>query len=250
MLTLYQFPFSHYCEKARWALDYKGIAYTPRNLLPGPHLRVTRKLAPRSSVPILVDGDTVVQDSKNIIDFLEQRSPLPSLTPTHPERRSQALEWEAYLDREIGVPLRAWFYFHLLPQRRRAIAFWTQGGPRYGRLLYAFIFPVVRRATRRMLQIEPEHAARCEQRWLAALQRLNETVALRRFLVEGGFSRADLTAAALLSPLWNEGLPTASLRELWPEPVLALREARLGDPALLWVAGLYRDFRKPAARQS
>jgi Glutathione S-transferase, N-terminal domain len=27
MIQLYQFPFSHFCEKARWALDYKSIAY-------------------------------------------------------------------------------------------------------------------------------------------------------------------------------------------------------------------------------
>jgi glutathione S-transferase len=38
MITLYQFQFSHYCEKARWALDYKGLAYAPKNLLPGPGL--------------------------------------------------------------------------------------------------------------------------------------------------------------------------------------------------------------------
>jgi len=25
MIKLYQFQFSHYCEKMRWALDYKGI---------------------------------------------------------------------------------------------------------------------------------------------------------------------------------------------------------------------------------
>ena len=27
MITLYQFQFSHFCEKARWALDYKGVPY-------------------------------------------------------------------------------------------------------------------------------------------------------------------------------------------------------------------------------
>ena len=37
MIELYQFPLSHFCEKARWALDYKSIAYRPVNLLPGFH---------------------------------------------------------------------------------------------------------------------------------------------------------------------------------------------------------------------
>src|SRR6187397_1382247 len=62
MTTLYQFEFSHFCEKARWALDYKGLAHERRNLLPGLHARVARKLASNSSLPILVDNGAVVQD--------------------------------------------------------------------------------------------------------------------------------------------------------------------------------------------
>jgi hypothetical protein len=49
MIELYQFPFSHYCEKVRWALDYKGIAYRTVNLLPGFHFRYLAKLAPNIS---------------------------------------------------------------------------------------------------------------------------------------------------------------------------------------------------------
>src|SRR5882762_1573570 len=48
MFKLYDFRSSHYSEKARWALDFKGIPYAPRHLLPGFHMRTTRKLAPRS----------------------------------------------------------------------------------------------------------------------------------------------------------------------------------------------------------
>ena len=55
MISLYQFEFSHFCEKARWALDYKGLAHARENLLPGLHTRVARKLAPNSSLPILAE---------------------------------------------------------------------------------------------------------------------------------------------------------------------------------------------------
>src|SRR4029078_1155150 len=44
MFELYDFTFSHYSEKARWALDFKGVPYTPRHLSPGFHMRTTRKL--------------------------------------------------------------------------------------------------------------------------------------------------------------------------------------------------------------
>lgn len=54
MMKLYQFTFSHYCEKARWALEYKGIAYQPVNLLPGSHLRTMQKLTPKERPPGVV----------------------------------------------------------------------------------------------------------------------------------------------------------------------------------------------------
>jgi len=49
MLKLYTFNISHFSEKARWALDYEGIAYEERVLLPGPHQLVTRRIARRYS---------------------------------------------------------------------------------------------------------------------------------------------------------------------------------------------------------
>ncbi|HKX12345.1 MAG TPA: glutathione S-transferase N-terminal domain-containing protein, partial [bacterium] len=41
---LYQFPISHYCEKARWALAFKEIPYRIVNLAPGLHFRRTRNM--------------------------------------------------------------------------------------------------------------------------------------------------------------------------------------------------------------
>ena len=85
MFELYDFKFSHFSEKARWALDFKGVPYTPHHLLPGFHLRTTRKLAPRSSVPILKTDDAVIQGSTQIIDYLDQTFPDRSLTPPDPQ---------------------------------------------------------------------------------------------------------------------------------------------------------------------
>ena len=43
MIELYQFPISHFCEKIRWTLDYKGLSHKTRNLLPGLHVLKTKK---------------------------------------------------------------------------------------------------------------------------------------------------------------------------------------------------------------
>jgi glutathione S-transferase len=52
MLKLYTFNLSHFSEKARWTLDYEGISYEERVLLPGPHQLVTRRIARRTHVPV------------------------------------------------------------------------------------------------------------------------------------------------------------------------------------------------------
>ena len=68
-LVLYQFPISHFCEKARWALDYKGLDYTTKNLLPGLHVKTTKKLAARSSVPGTFAGDPVASSRYPRLDL-------------------------------------------------------------------------------------------------------------------------------------------------------------------------------------
>ncbi len=115
MLTLYQFTFSHFCGKARWALDYKGLPYTPRNLLPGLHRRVVLRLARKSTVLLLIDNGEIIQGSTEIIDHLDGRYPEYPLTPATDPQAKESREWEAYLDDEVGVPLRLWGYYHLLP---------------------------------------------------------------------------------------------------------------------------------------
>src|SRR5436190_1646821 len=36
--VLWQFKYSHYNEKARWALDFKRVTHVRQSLLPGPHI--------------------------------------------------------------------------------------------------------------------------------------------------------------------------------------------------------------------
>lgn len=58
---LYEFPHSHFCEVARWALAYKGVSYPSEYLLPGFHILKIKRIAKESSVPVLVDRSQVVQ---------------------------------------------------------------------------------------------------------------------------------------------------------------------------------------------
>jgi glutathione S-transferase len=201
MITLYQFPCSHFCAKVRWALAYKAIRYRAVNLLPGFHIRTVRTRAARTTVPVIEHDGIAVQDSAAIVTYLDRTFPERPLTPTTAAAASEALEWERYLDAELGVTLRLWFYHHTLPDRRRTLSFILEGAPWYGRPLFTVMFPKLRRTMRRYLRIDAANAAAAERAMGVVFDRLDAQIATREFLAGDSFSRADLTAAALLSPL-------------------------------------------------
>lgn len=74
-MKLLVFPHSHYCEKARWALDHKGLAFAEVPLMPGFHMSTVRRYASDTCVPVLLNDGMAVQGSSEIIDYLEQQFP-------------------------------------------------------------------------------------------------------------------------------------------------------------------------------
>lgn len=245
MDTLYQFPFSHFCEKARWALDYKERPYTVKNLLPCLHTVTTRRLGPKTCVPILVTKYGPIQESAAIIDYLDRIAPAPLLTPRDPELARQARQWETYLDEEIGVTLRCWFYFYCLPKRELALKLMLRGLPWYAPSLYELIFPLVCKSIINNLQINSESANDAARRMGEAFMRINRQLEHGRFLVGGAFSRADLTACAHLAPLC---LPNQDVFKMLPGPILNFRQMHVDQPFFRWMVGMYRKYRgnKPA----
>lgn len=108
---------SLYTGKVRAYLDFKAIPYT--------ELLATREvyrdvIVPRTGVrfiPILIsDDDTAVQDSTEIIKFLEARHPEPSIHPAGPLQCWVALMLEAYADEWLVMP--AMHYRWNVPENR------------------------------------------------------------------------------------------------------------------------------------
>ena len=243
MLTLYQFPFSHFCEKACWALDRKRQPYRVINLLPALHLLWSQRMASASSLPILRDGAYIVQDSSAIIDYLDLRWPQQGLTPTDVALARQAREWEPWLGDEIGVPLRLWFYSHVLRQRQYAMAFLLRGASRGQGVVFQALFGLIRHAMFYKMQINPHSAVAALPRLERALDTLEATLQGREYLVGDTFSRADLTAASLLWPMlpWN-GDETA-MQACLPEVIRQWRQDFVQRPLYDWLQRTYRLHR-------
>ena len=200
MLTLYQFPISHYCEKIRWALDHKQLQYEIRNLLPGLHSLKTTKIAKRSSVPVLLHDENIVQGSSDIITYLDEKFPQQSLTPKDVQLKDEALEWEKYVDEEIGVHIRRCCYHILLEHPNIVISFFTQDGPWYGKYILPLMFPKLKIKMRELMKINEETTQASRQHLGTAIDKLYLHLQNNKFLVGNEFTRADLAAASLLAP--------------------------------------------------
>lgn len=245
--TLYQFPISHYCEKARWLLDAKGLPYTLQNLMPGAHRRTTLRMAKgRGSVPVLVDGDVALGDSTEIALYLERTYPSPPLLPPQGPERDRVLELEDYFD-EVGVHVRRWAYGQII-----------QGGANLGLLMFReystprrwlgrMIAPVIKAVLQRTYRIYPPKVEESRMKMLAGLDRLERELQNdpSRYLVGSSLTLADITAASLLSPIARlEGSPYAPRAEMPPpKAIIQMAEELRARPAGQWLRRLYQQDR-------
>lgn len=106
MLELYQFELSHYSEKVRFILDYKGLAYRKFEVTPGVGQIDLYRMSGQRQVPVLKDGSEVIADSTAIADYLERQYPDRPLIPTDPKLRGLTLLIEQWADESIGLNAR------------------------------------------------------------------------------------------------------------------------------------------------
>lgn len=241
MLILYQFPISHYCEKIRWALAFKKLEYQTKNLLPGLHALVTKKLSADPSVPILAHDDKIIQNSSDIISYLDTVFPQHLLTPEQDKLRQEALEWERYVDKEIGIHIRRYLYATLLEHPSVVIPFFTQGSAWYGPVLCRMIFPLVRKRMREMMNIKQSTARLSRNRLERAIDKLYSHLQGQKYLVGDRFTRADLAAASLLAPICKPEKYGLDWPRRYPHELEAMIEGNAEK--IQWVANLYKEHR-------
>ncbi len=241
--VLWQFRQSHYNEKARWALDYKGVAHARRSLLPGLHIPRVLWMTGQKSMPVVVLNGRAIADSTRIIGALEDAYPDPPLYPHDSGARQRALELEEFFDEELGPHIRRAVFYDLLPDADYTSALMTVECPPVTRTLYRMIFPAVRAIMRTDMRIDEKSAALGRARVLAALDRIEAELQPSGYLVGDRFSVADLTAAALLSPLVQPHEYPYALPGPLPEPVASFRAALAARAGFQWAAEMYRRHR-------
>jgi glutathione S-transferase len=247
--VLWHLKVSHYNEKARWALDYKGIPHIRRAITPGRHRAVAERLTGRrtSTLPVLLLGRETIGDSTRIIEALERRYPNPALYPADPDARQHALDLEDFFDEELGPYVRLLVIHHMLPDAGLTLGAFMPDLAGVRRRAALGMFPAVRRRFVADLGITPESVDLAWRKVRAAGRRFEAELQLGRYLVGDEFTVADLTLAALASP--------AAAPEQFPYPqpqrghalLAPVRDALAEYGILDWTYTIYERHRGSSA---
>jgi glutathione S-transferase len=243
---LITFAASHFCEKARWALDWHGIAYEEIGWPPGLHRILAKRCGAKyTTVPILLDGQDVIQGSGAIIDWAENKVENRGRSLTPKAGLTETKEIEARVDEIIGIHVRRLAFAELLPNYSHLVKpalFYRASGWR--RLVGNMMWPVAWRIMMLMYEIGPGAASESRSKLEAEFDWLDCKLADgRAYLVGDRFSRADLTVASLLANFARPKELPVHHGMTGPE-ALAADVARWSErPVMRWVNRQYEMHR-------
>jgi len=236
---LVTFGISHYCEKARWALDWHGIDYEEVSWAPGLHQIFAKRCgAEGTALPILLLDESIIQGSDKIIDWADKNTPHKNRTLTHSDSRTI----ERRADDAMSVHIRRLSFARMLPQSAHLVkpAF-LQHTTVPHRLAGSMMWPVAVRVMMRAYDVTTQASAESRDRLNVELDWVESMLSDgRRYLAGNSFSRADIAVA---TPLAHIARPAEHGR-FYPMP---LNETLKDDyalwldrPAISWVRDLYR----------
>lgn len=198
-LELHDNPFSPYAFKVRAVLYEKQVDFEQHELQHGADRERLLRLNPRGEVPVLLDQQQVIADSKVICAYLEQRFPEPELVPKDALLAARCRYLELKIDTEIDACL--------------------------------FVLAVIRHTRRDALHAVPEALQRCKE-LLASHYAFLERELMGRDWFLGTFSLVDIALTPHLLGAAFFGYPPGPERpalSAWLERVRqrpSLRRAR------------------------
>jgi glutathione S-transferase len=241
-LSLYGMSYSPYSEKARWALDHHRVAYEWHEHVPMIGERKLRKVAGANggkvSVPLAVEGGTVLRDSLSIAKHAERVGKGARLFANE----AAVATWAARSDEAIDAA-RVLLLQRILDDRealRESLPSWVPGP------LRGLSTPIAARATRHLVRkygtggVDPAAATAKLREVLGAMRKVLGS----RSTILDGFSYADMAMAVVLqmiAPVAKEYIALGpARRRAWTEPALASEYADL----VAWRDALYAKRRR------
>jgi glutathione S-transferase len=222
-------PQSHFCEKARWALDRAKIPYREEAHLPMFHLPATLLRGGKQTVPVLKSRIGTFDDSTNVLHYVD--SFLDEKQKLFPADGSKDIaRLENHFDEVLGPAGRIWVYWHLLPEKELSISIVENTVPAYQAKIGRALFGVVRAMMKRKMKLNAETAANGLEKVRDVFDEVGRLLADGRpFLTGDRFTAADLTFASLAAIVTlpaEYGGPLPTLENAPPKMQETVKELR------------------------
>jgi glutathione S-transferase len=247
--TLITIPISHYCEKARWALERAGIPYRERAHMQILHWVAVKRAGGGMTAPVLVTGEgRVLPESDEIVAWADtQVEPGRRLIPSERALADEVRALERDYDARLGPEGRRWMYNEMRGCRDLVIKYGPTGVPAWERRALPLAWPVASRVLARYLDITPALAAHSLAEVRATFDEVAERLSDgRRYLAGDRFTAADLTFAALSASVLmppEYGVPLPQPDELPAAMAVVVRELR-EHPAGEHALRMFREERR------
>lgn len=201
MRTLYQFPLSHFCEKARWLLDHKELDYVAHNLMPGVHRAFAQLKTGQNKLPILRDQDHWVADSTQIAFYLDATYPEHSLIRPDVKLREDALEINE-LSIELGQHVRRWGLAHVLNESEESLDILI-GEKGYLRQFEKYSKPIMKSLVSKGLKLDEAEIQASKLKMDDLVNTLNQKLIDQqgRYFVGDRLGLADIAVCSMLAPI-------------------------------------------------
>ncbi len=247
MRRLITIPISHYCEKARWALERAGLDYSEERHVQVVHRVAARRAGGGSTVPVLVTPEGVLGESENILRYADEwLGPALKLFPDGPDMCREVEELSRWLDEGLGPHGRRLMYTQLLEHWGLMLSFNCQGVPAWERRAITALWPAAVRRAKRELEVAPGSEAEDESVVWRTFDAIGERLGDgRRHICGDRLTAADLTFAALSAPVLappQYGVPLPQPEDMPQRSADTVREFR-SHPAGEYAMRLFRDER-------
>lgn len=244
-LRLVTIGLSHYCEKARWALDRSGLKYVEEAHPPIVHYLSTIRHRTRRTLPALVTPHGTLRDSTEILKWLDTIAPRQArLYPRDDAARAEVEALEDRFDETLGPATRRWAYSSALHDRTLMLELMSVQASKVDiAMLHAgarVIIPFMIRGLR-LSDDAIDKSIACIAK---VFEDMGKRLEGRRYLVGESLTAADLTFAALGSPVVvpPEHYLAHELGRV-PEPMRRTIEAMRELPAGRFISRIYREHR-------
>lgn len=262
MHRLTSIAFSHYVEKARWALGRFGVPYRERKLLPFLHFpavyavhrgkrgRTDRASTPYSTPVLETPEGEVLCDSAAIVRYLSDQFAPPG-HELYPRDEVAALEQQ--LHDHLGPHARRLVYGAVFEDLSLLRDMARHNVGRVQSSLFLALLPAAVGGLRRVFAITPDNLQRSTDVVRREMQAISERLSDGRpYLLGERFTAADLAFACMAAPLllppeYSAWLPEPSRM---PEASQALLAELRGTPAGQHAMRMFAEERSRVVRGS